>query len=305
MMAPPPVSIGMPVHNGARYLDGALGALLSQDYGDFEVIVADNASTDQTWDIAQAWAARDRRVRCLRSRRNTGAAANYNRVFHAARGRFFKWAAHDDLCAPGYLRRCVEGLEAGGAEVALCYPKTAFIDEAGAWLRDYEDNLDLPQPRPEQRLAHLLRHMVRCNPLCGLIRSRVLRSTRLIGRYYASDHILLAELALRGQFREVPERLFLRRLHPQSSRGVSRQTRQFAGWFDPRRARRYHLPRCRLFVELVRAVCAAPIPWASRRACLNLLFHERFKPQWRAMGGEVKIVLRQALLGADVQVPAP
>jgi glycosyltransferase involved in cell wall biosynthesis len=83
----PRLSIGLPVYNGENFLAAALGSLLDQDFRDFELIIADNASTDRTAEICRVFAAEDARVRYLRQPENLGAAANYNRTLSEARGR--------------------------------------------------------------------------------------------------------------------------------------------------------------------------------------------------------------------------
>ena len=107
----PTVTIGMPVFNGARYLEAAVSSALDQDYPDLEVVIADNGSSDQTVEIARSFAERDPRVRVYQHSENLGAARNYNFVVDEARGRYFRWLAHDDLCGPGLVRQAVELLD--------------------------------------------------------------------------------------------------------------------------------------------------------------------------------------------------
>src|SRR4051812_10231830 len=106
-MRDPVVSIGMPVYDGANYIRRAAQSILTQDYEDFELIISDNASTDETESICRELAESDGRIRYFRNDTNIGASRNYNKVFQLAKGRFFKWAAHDDECHPSMLRRCV------------------------------------------------------------------------------------------------------------------------------------------------------------------------------------------------------
>ncbi|MFT7169910.1 MAG: glycosyltransferase involved in cell wall biosynthesis, partial [Paracoccaceae bacterium] len=77
----PQVSIGLPVYNGEAFLEIAIRSAMEQTYGDFELILCDNASTDGTQAICAEWAARDPRVRWARSEVHTGAARNFNRAF--------------------------------------------------------------------------------------------------------------------------------------------------------------------------------------------------------------------------------
>jgi glycosyltransferase involved in cell wall biosynthesis len=129
-MAAPPVSIGLPVYNGEKYLSLALDSLLAQDYGDFELIIADNASTDRTAEICRQYADRDRRIRFARNDRNLGAVENFNNVFRLSSGEYFMWAAHDDLWHPSYISRCLGALRQD-ARVVLCASAVEFIGESG------------------------------------------------------------------------------------------------------------------------------------------------------------------------------
>src|SRR5690348_2643366 len=100
----PRVSIGLPVYNGGRHLRAALDSLLAQTFGDFELIISDNASTDGTESICRGYAKRDDRIRYFRTKQNVGAAANFNRVFDFSRGDYFKWSGHDSVHAATYLQ---------------------------------------------------------------------------------------------------------------------------------------------------------------------------------------------------------
>ncbi|MEW6112520.1 MAG: glycosyltransferase family A protein, partial [Thermodesulfobacteriota bacterium] len=105
------MSIGLPVRNGADFIRRALDSLLAQDYPNFELIVSDNASDDETWEIFQEYADRDDRIRLLRYSENQGANENYRRVLHEAQGSYFMWAAADDYWAPGFVSALVKELE--------------------------------------------------------------------------------------------------------------------------------------------------------------------------------------------------
>ena len=107
----PKVSIGMPVYNGAGFISRTLDSVLGQTFGDLEVVVIDNASTDETPDIVRRIAAGDPRVRYERNDRNIGIPRNFERAYRRSRGTYFKWHAHDDLLAPTFLERCVEVLD--------------------------------------------------------------------------------------------------------------------------------------------------------------------------------------------------
>lgn len=279
---PPPISLGMPVYQGEAYLAETLDNLLEQDFGDFELLISDNASTDATRDICQDYLRRDSRLRYVRNPENLGAAQNYNRVFGLTDGRYFKWVSYDDLLAPIYLRRCFDVLEEAPPSVSLCYPRTKIIDGVGTFVRDHNDNFDIRGESPAVRLRQFARKWSWCNPCFGLHRRAVLGTTRLIEPYISSDVTLLAELALRGEFWELPERLFLRRVHATSSRQGNVTLDDVAHWFDPERSRGRLAPHHRVFLEILRSIEQAQLTPSERLRC-----HTAFVAAWSVRRGRM------------------
>lgn len=266
----PVVSVGVPVFNGERFLAETLDALLEQTYDDLEIVICDNASTDGTPDICRAYAERDSRISFHRNEKNLGAAENYCRVFHLSRGRYFKWAAADDLCSPDMIERCVSVLDRDPG-VVLCYARTSIISEDGTVLRHYDDNMHLDSPSAVARFAQLLQELKECNAIFGLIRYEVLKRTPLIGKYISSDSCLLGELCLHGRFHEIPERLFLRRDHPAASssdRAIDKQLE----FFDPALLDRIVLPFWRRRWENGKSVFRAPLRFHEKLALWRRIF---------------------------------
>src|SRR5215469_10077370 len=136
MSSTPLVSVGIFVYNGERFIEETLSSILGQTFTDFELIISDNASTDRTGQIAEAYAARDTRIRYYRSEKNMGAGWNVRRVYELATGKYFKQAAADDLLEPDFLRLCVEALE-NDPSCVVAYAKTREVDENGAFIKNY------------------------------------------------------------------------------------------------------------------------------------------------------------------------
>ena len=93
----PSISIGLPVFNGERFLKKTIDSILSQTFFDFELIISDNASTDNTKNICQDYVIKDNRVRYFRRSQNNGFCDNYKFVLQRSNGIFFMWIAADDL----------------------------------------------------------------------------------------------------------------------------------------------------------------------------------------------------------------
>ena len=219
-------------------------------------------------------------------------ARNFNRTLALARGAYFKWAAADDVCGRSFVRRCLERFDEANGPTALCYPKTTVIDDDGEPVAEFEDEFEILEDRPSDRLSHFLSVRTEYHPVFGLIRTDLLRRTRGIGSFVASDVVVLAELALQGRFLEVPERLFLRRFHDATSVRANPDPDARAEWFDPARRGGAVLPWSRLTFELGRSVARADLPLAERARCEAVLTRRWALPYTRVIGGEVKAAAR-------------
>jgi glycosyltransferase involved in cell wall biosynthesis len=266
----PTVSIGLPVYNGENYLKEAIDSILSQTYKDFELIISDNASTDTTTAICRTYADQDSRIRYYRSEKNMGAAWNFNRVFHLARGEYFQWACHDDILISTFLDRCVDVLRKM-PEVVLCYSKTTWINEHGEPIRSVIGRPDLHISDPHQRFRRFLNYHNppnECSPVVSLFRSNVLKNTSLHGNFPASDMILLGEIVFKGEWYEIPECLLLRRDHPQKSTTAYPSMEERAIWLDPGQKGKIQMTTCRWIYEWLRTIIISPIGVIERIKCV-------------------------------------
>lgn len=202
------VSIGLPVYNGARYLRSALDSLVAQDYADFEIIISDNGSEDETEAICRDYAARNARIRYYRAGRNMGPVWNAVRVYELARGEYFMLAAHDDLRHPQYLSRCVAELERN-PHALFCCTGVNFIDVDGHDITDVFPVRSLRPvgATPRERLRALARSTFWVD-VYSLIRTPALQETTFGQELWGGDILVVSALCLRGEVAEVPERLF-------------------------------------------------------------------------------------------------
>jgi glycosyl transferase family 2 len=129
----PIVTVLLAVHNGDHFLAETLASLRAQTFHDFELLVVDDASNDETPAILQAWP--DHRLRLVRNERQLGLAASLNRGLRLATGRYIARQDADDLSEPARLAQQVGHLEAH-LELALLGSWYTEIDAAGQLLRE-------------------------------------------------------------------------------------------------------------------------------------------------------------------------
>jgi glycosyltransferase involved in cell wall biosynthesis len=257
------ISIGMPAYNCERYIAQSIESLLAQTYSAFELVISDNASSDGTEQICREYAARDQRIRYIRRTENIGGPGNFRFVFAQCTGELHKWATADDYCHPSFLERCLSVLDSNPSTV-LCYPKTRLINAAGNTITDYEDNLHLQEDLPSERFIRLLNTIGLCNAHLGLIRRAAAAKTRLIATERASDVHFLAELALYGKFHLIPEALFFRRYHEQSSSWNRTDDSHQRKYYAPGSKANYGGHTWRKFAGLSRGIWRAPISLSEK-----------------------------------------
>lgn len=250
----PRVSIGLPVYNGEEFIEFAINSILTQTFKDFELIISDNGSTDNTEKICRAYAKKDRRIRYYRNKKNRGAAWNFNRVFKLSKGTYFKWVAADEGIEPRFLEEAVSILDNDLTSI-LVNSKFIIHDEYKKRVvkRDYDYELQSPYARKRfYKLYAITPNPI--YPIWGLIRSDVLKKTHLIRPFVNSDHCLVMELLLKGKFVQLPDFLTHLRTHPEAYHKISNKSSYVKGkaearWFDPKNKSSIVLPQCKMIWE--------------------------------------------------------
>lgn len=294
----PRLALGLPVYNGERYLAETFDCFLTQTFQDFEIIVCDNASTDQTAEICRSFAERDPRIRYHRNDRNLGALPNFNKVFELSRTPLFKWVANDDLYHPRYLESCV-GILDEDPDVVLAHSKTAFVDDRGkpfpgdpvtgryidprtgvAQIADSPMVAD--SPVAILRFWQVLTFARWGTHMFGVVRREMLQKTHLIPNFSGGDRAMLAELALLGRFRCSNEALFSKRFHEDASCHLTEK--ELLGWMSTdgeaysRRARQlktyFATPR------------GKPVGLMTKAGCVGLVAVHSVKTAFQAVAGK-------------------
>jgi glycosyltransferase involved in cell wall biosynthesis len=269
----PRLSVGLPVYNSSAYVAESIEAILGQTFEDFELIISDNASNDDTGDICRRYVKQDSRVRYFRRPKNVGLAPNHNFCVERAEGALFKWAAGDDLYAQDLLEKCVAALDEN-PRVVLAHSWTAMIDGNGTFSQANSYPLNTSAARAPERFRSLLNDSGGDDD-GGVMRKEVLLRTAMKESYHHADRTIIAELALHGPFYQVPEWLYFRRDHPDRAERAHPGLRARCANMDPKRANPWLNPAPRLLAEYVgayiRMIGRAPLTPAERRECYRYL----------------------------------
>ena len=136
------VSICIPVYNGGLYLDECIQSALSQTYTDFEIVIVDDQSKDNSLDIINKWALKDQRIRVIVNERNLGLTGNWNACLQNARGTWIKFLFQDDILA----HECLEKMMMYVSKGDFISVERSFIFEDGVdeTTRHQYNNLSSP-----------------------------------------------------------------------------------------------------------------------------------------------------------------
>lgn len=196
----PLVSVGLPVFNGGDAIEAALDSLLSQTYTNIEVLISDNASTDDTCEVCEPLCARDTRIHYVRQSVNLGPAANFQAVLNLAQGDFFMWLGHDDWLSEGFIEACVETL-IGNSDVSLACGQAVYYQEGVEVFRGVE--VQLPQESPQERVTAFYGVVWDNGTFYGLMRREQLVKVKM-NNVIGSDWLMIASMAFFGKVVTLP-----------------------------------------------------------------------------------------------------
>ncbi|HAC60497.1 MAG TPA: hypothetical protein DCF73_19355 [Rhodobiaceae bacterium] len=125
------ITIGVPVYNGAATLERSLESIRMQTYCDFEVIISDNASTDNSASIAQGFVDKDPRFKLVQREENVGPVPNFFSLLEMAQTELFMWRADDDWSNAEYIEE-LKSLFDVSSQVRLAGPETVMVRPDGS-----------------------------------------------------------------------------------------------------------------------------------------------------------------------------
>jgi glycosyltransferase involved in cell wall biosynthesis len=203
----PLVSIGLPVRNAGRDVERVVKSVLSQDYPRLELVISDNASTDDTEEACRELARADDRIAYHRQPENVGILRNFQYVAANARGTYFRWIGDDDSLEPAFAARCVAAF-AADPRLVLVTTQISYQAPEGSVSTSAYDGTDLGSDDPIVRLGEMLRllnasHLL-IDPLYAMMRREAI-VTIPRRNMLREDEVFAAKLALAGPWSHVPE----------------------------------------------------------------------------------------------------
>ena len=210
------MSVCVPTYNRAHLLDAFLSTILNQTFQDFELVIGDNCSTDDTGDVVRRIS--DPRVRYVRHEANLGPFGNMNRLLELARGEYVCIAHDDDVYLPEFLAREAAVLDANPSAgmVHCAIYETNANGERQRAERAYP--MDRVIPGKQEFIRYLQGHNVVCSSVMAR-RTAYLEAGPFEGRHICADFLMWLKLALIADVAYVAEPLLERRVHDESVTG--------------------------------------------------------------------------------------
>jgi glycosyltransferase involved in cell wall biosynthesis len=197
----PLVSIGIPTFNRAEMLKRSIESALNQDYENVEVLISDNASTDQTESFCNYYCEMDSRFKYFRQPRNRGPADNFSEVLKYSTGQFFMWLGDDDWIDPGYV--------SAGVQQLLDDPAMSLVSGVPQYYRNGQKAeagkaFDLLYAAWWKRTIAYYAQVADNGMFYGVMRTTQIRQIEM-PRTMGGDWIMMAELVSIGKAKMIPE----------------------------------------------------------------------------------------------------
>ena len=203
----PKVTIGIPAYNGAKTIEKAINSILAQTFKDFELIISDDASDDETGSICQRYALKDSRIFYVRQVQNIGEYSNSKFLLSKAKGKYFMWLANDDWLSPEFVEVNVSALERNIKFVASTSPN-CFEGEENNPKKHINFNIE---GTLKERFVKFLQNAWYSHAIYySLKRTKVLKSYKnLNSSYIAADWSLNLFLLSKGEINRTKEGLIV------------------------------------------------------------------------------------------------
>ena len=214
MVQRPKICFGMGLYNNSRYLPATIESILQQTYNDFSLIAIDDCSDDDTNEIMQHYASKDKRIYYIRNEERKGNIYTWRRAFKEARKvsvDYFAWASDHDIWHPEWLQNHVAILNKY-PQVVLVYPFVIDIGENDEHLIKRNDCLDTSGMKKISHIRTICKGLTGAGyKVYGLFRAKALAETSIYSYCIMPDRLLLLEISIFGRFSQIEKFLWYRR----------------------------------------------------------------------------------------------
>ena len=220
------VSVIMPAHNVEKYIDEAILSILNQSFKDFELIIVNDASNDNTGEIIEGYAKKDSRITCIHNKSQQKMAKSLNIAIQKSKGKYIARMDSDDWAYPNRLKTQVKFLEKNsevsivGGSIDICESNLKVINERHYLKTDGEIR------------ANLFRFSPFCHPSI-MVRSEHLIQAGCYDGYYlvADDYDMYFRIGHHGKMANLPDKLMKYRVHYGSISHVKGSRQEFETLF--------------------------------------------------------------------------
>lgn len=207
----PLLSVILPVYNREAFVADAIQSILDQTYGDFELIIVDDGSTDSSLEIVKGFP--DRRIRILQNEKNSGVSAARNKGIREANGKFLAFMDSDDISAPQRLREQLD-----------LFHRRPEIDICGSWVKFLDSDKTIRhQEEHEEILAQLL---LNCSLSLGSVMYRRNISQDLLlneDLQFGEDYELWSRVCWNRKMYNIQKPLLFYRIHQNQISGINKE----------------------------------------------------------------------------------
>ena len=228
-MTVPVLTIMMPSHNYARYLRQAIESVLTQNFSDFEFLIIEDGSTDESPEIIKEYMRQDRRIRAVFHPRNGGMLERVNEGTALARGKYIHYLAADDFRYPGFLQKSMDVL-IKNEQLGMCCTQFHYGNEKELLLETcgFETRGATEFFEPEQMVNTFLKKNLKIFALAAILKTDLINhyggfDPKL---YYLSDWYLLNEIAFNHPLALITEPLSRFRIHDSNFSNVFRHNKK-------------------------------------------------------------------------------
>ena len=151
------ISIGLPVYNSESNICTAIQSILDQDFIDFELIISDNCSTDNTWNIIQRFANKDDRIKIFRQKKNIGMVNNFRFVLNMSHAKHFCFMADDDYYSKNYLSELYKTIRSN-KNVALACSKIVNVYQSPYKMIETPCSTSFNEFKDLKKILYLVNH---------------------------------------------------------------------------------------------------------------------------------------------------